>query len=69
MTLKSFEKHENFSYRWSRIHRKPCGASTCRGGLRIVVYDNLSIGRVEAVLFGMLIDSFSSINKTFARYI
>ena len=30
------------------------------------MYDSLSTDRVEAVLYGMLIDSFSSINKTFA---
>ena len=69
MTLKSYEKHENFSYRRSGIYRKPCLASTWGGGPRIVVYDNLSTGRAEAVLQGMMIDSFSSKNKTFARCI
>ena len=69
MTLKSFEKHENFSHRRSSVGRKPCRVSTWRGGLRLVVYDSLSTDRVEAVLFGRLIDGCSSKNKTFARCI
>ena len=38
-------------------------------GHDIVVCDSLFTDRAEAVLYGMLIDSCSSKNKTFARYI